>query len=189
MKQNIFVVLTTNHKDNITGPLLRSGRADLVIDIDNFDAKSIKETFLTSARRMKNRGVKVIGYDTVESLQKAIEGLDLDQLAELATLKGFTVRDIEMLILEMAAHDYYQKKGQEGLKWNNDNFILVLEKSQGSIRDDSTGELKLGDRYALEELRNPQLKEVSPQEEFPFAENTTNIYDAEKFKEMKGFKE
>ena len=56
-KQNIILVLTTNHKENITGPLLRSGQSDLVIDIDNFDSKSMLETFKTAARRMKNRGV------------------------------------------------------------------------------------------------------------------------------------
>jgi SpoVK/Ycf46/Vps4 family AAA+-type ATPase len=33
MKQNIFVILTTNHKDTITGPMLRSGRVDFVIFI------------------------------------------------------------------------------------------------------------------------------------------------------------
>ena len=151
VKNNIIVVLTTNHKENITGPLLRSGRADLVIDIDNFDAKSMKTTFLTAARRMKNRGIKVLGYYSKEELQKGIESLDLDKLSELCTVKGFTVRDVETLIMEMAAHDYYYKLNSngKGLKWDTSTFSEVLEYSQGSVRDSSTGELVLGDRHLL----------------------------------------
>ena len=160
IKNNIILVLTTNHKENITGPLLRSGRSDLVIDIDNFDAKSMKETFSTSARRMNNRGVKVLGFDNKEDLQKAINVLDLDQLSELATIKGFTVRDIESLIMEMAAHAYYFKVtgGKEGLAWTNTNFVAVMEHSEGSVKDDATGELVLGDRWVL--TQKPEEKDT-----------------------------
>jgi hypothetical protein len=146
-KNNIFVVMTTNHKETITGPMLRSGRVDLVIDIDNFDSESMKETLKTTARRMKNRGIKVLGYMTPEALQQAIDGLGLDQISELCTMKGFTVRDVETLVMEMASHDYYLKRGKKGLAWNTDNFVKVLEHSEGSMKDDdSTGELVLGDR-------------------------------------------
>lgn len=147
MKKNIFVVLTTNHKDTITGPMLRSGRADLVIDIDNFDSESMKETLKTTARRMKNRGVKVVGFDSHEKLQKAIDDLDLDSISQLCTLKGFTVRDVETLVIEMAAHAYYFEKGEEGLPWCTKSFVDVLEHSEGTMKeDDSTGELIIGDR-------------------------------------------
>lgn len=146
-KQNIFVVMTTNHKENITGPLLRSGRADLVIDISNFDSQSLKETFATSARRMFNRGIKVIGFGDQNELQNAINDLDLDTISEIAMVKGFTVRDVETLILEMAAHRYYLANGQEGLPWDSETFIKVVENSQGSTREDCTGEFVLGDRF------------------------------------------
>jgi len=150
VKNNIFLVLTTNHKDNITGPMLRSGRADLVIDIDNFDAKSMKETLMTSARRMNNRGIKILGYREQDKFQDAIKSLDLDKIAELCTMKGFTVRDVETLLMEMAAHDYYFKLNGEGLQWDTNTFIKVLEGSQGSMRsNDSTGELVLGDRQII----------------------------------------
>lgn len=188
-KQSIFLVLTTNHKENITGPLLRSGRADLVIDIDNFDAKSMKITMQTAARRMYNRGVKAIGFKSQEELQEAINSLDLDHLSELCTMKGFTVRDVEMLFLEMAAHNYYVKRGQEGLEWTTKNFIEVLEESQGSIRNDTTGELKLGDRDVMFRRKNP----VSPsdnaenQDVFDFAKG--HIYDPQRIGDMVGFKE
>lgn len=178
VKQNIFVVLTTNHKDNITGPLLRSGRADLVIDIDNFDVKSLKETFLTSARRMYNRGLKIIGYNDMSMLQQDINALDLDLLSQIATEKGFTVRDVENLIVEMAAHNYYYKKGMEGLSWDTKSFAMVLERSQGSIRDESTGELKLGDRYILEN-RGKHDSSDENQREFTFVEQYNKIYDDE----------
>lgn len=169
IKNNIILVLTTNHKENITGPLLRSGRSDLVIDIDNFDAKSMKETFVTSARRMNNRGIKVLGYDNKEEFQKAINALDLDQLSELATLKGFTVRDIESMLMEMAAHAYYHKitSGAEGLAWTNENFIDVLEHSEGSVKDDATGELILGDRWVLTQKKN-EVEEVAETENSGF---------------------
>lgn len=183
VKNNIIVVLTTNHKENITGPLLRSGRADLVIDIDNFDAKSMKETLITSARRMKNRGVKVLGYYTQESLQEAIEKLDLDKISELCTIKGFTVRDIETLIMEMAAHDYYFKLTGDGLQWNSETFLRVLEYSQGSMRDSTTGELILGDRYLLQN-KDKDCKDSQKTFDFDNA-----IVDPSKLKDLEGFKE
>lgn len=149
VKQNIFVVMTTNHKENITGPMLRSGRADLVIDIDNFDTKSMKQAFMTAPRRMKNRGFAVTGFVAPNSLDEAIAKLDVDKLSELAMVKGFTVRDVDVLLSEMSAHNYYYEKykGSEGINWNTENFMKVLNKSQGSIRDTTTGELVLGDRY------------------------------------------
>jgi len=165
MKKNIFVVLTTNHKENITGPMLRSGRVDLVIDIDNFDSESMKETLKTTARRMGNRGIKVLGFDNQKDLQKAIDSLDLDQLSELCTMKGFTVRDVETLVMEMAAHDYYFKLGKEGLSWNTKNFVEVLEYSQGSMKDDdSTGELVLGDREIF--MRRDDNKDMQTEIDF-----------------------
>ena len=167
IKNNIFVVLTTNHKENITGPLLRSGRADLVIDIASFDAKSLKETFITSARRMKNRGAKIIGWDSYEDFQKSIDNLDLERISELSTIKGFTVRDVETLLLEMAAHDYFYRQTGEGIQWNTDNFLKVLEHSQGSTRDSGTGELVLGDRQIL----MGDIESDNPQLEFSFEEN------------------
>ena len=166
IKNNIFLVLTTNHKDNITGPLLRSGRADLVIDIDNFDAKSLKETFATSARRMKNRGAKIIGWSSYEDFQKAINALDLERISEIATVKGFTVRDVETLLLEMAAHDYFFKRTGEGIEWTSENFLRVLENSQGSIRDSGTGELILGDRQVL--AGEDIVEDTDVQLELPF---------------------
>ena len=162
VKQNIFVIMTTNHKENITGPLLRSGRADLVIDIDNFDAKSMKQAFLSASRRMEHRGFQVVGFVGPNSLDEAIQSLDLDKLSEIAMIKGFTVRDVDMLITEMAAHNYYFKKGKDGLEWNTKNFVKVLSKSQGSTRDDSTGELLLGDRYANEEEETECAQLKSP---------------------------
>jgi SpoVK/Ycf46/Vps4 family AAA+-type ATPase len=147
-KRNIFVVMTTNHVDNITGPMLRSGRADLVIDIGSFDSASMREAFETCARRMHNRGVSVVGFKTPEDLQKEINNLDMEKLSELAMTKKFTVRDIEMLIIEMAAHRYYYNKHGEGagIPWTSESFIKVLENSEGSVKGASTGELKLGDR-------------------------------------------
>lgn len=179
MKKNIFVVLTTNHKENITGPMLRSGRVDLVIDIDNFDSESMKETLKTTARRMGNRGIKVLGFNDKNDLQKAIDGLDLDQISELCTMKGFTVRDVETLVMEMAAHNYYFKLGKEGLEWNTKNFVDVLEYSEGSMKDDdSTGELVLGDRELF--MRKNSEKE-DRQTEMSFESSEESI--------KKGFKE
>lgn len=178
-KNNIFVVLTTNHKETITGPMLRSGRVDLAIDIDNFDSKSMKETLETTARRMNNRDVKALGFMTPESLQKAINSLDLDQISELCTMKGFTVRDVETLIVEMAAHHYYYKRGdKESLEWNTDNFVAVLEHSEGAMKeDDSTGELVLGDREVI--IGRHSACNSSAQGEFDF----DNFLDERGFKE------
>jgi SpoVK/Ycf46/Vps4 family AAA+-type ATPase len=173
VKNNIFIVLTTNHKENITGPLLRSGRADLVINIDNFDAKSLKETLLTSARRMNNRGIKMIGYNSAETFQEKINKLDLDRIAHIATIKGFTVRDVETLLVEMATYDYFFKKTGEGIKWNSENFIKILENSQGSVRKNGTGELVLGDRQFFseeEENKEEQLELPFPIKERGFIE-------------------
>jgi len=188
MKKNIILVLTTNHKDNITGPLLRSGRSDLVIDIDHFDSKSMKTTFKTAARRMKNRGIQAIGFDTPEALQAEVDKLDLDQLAELATLKGFTVRDVEMLLIEMAAHRYYNAKYHDSLDWNNETFVKVMELSQGSTRDSGTGELVLGDRQLLmEKTKKPSEEKPDDQQlNFPFYKD--NLYDEAKFKDVNFFR-
>jgi len=179
VKNNIFVVLTTNHKDNITGPLLRSGRADLVIDIDNFDVKSMKETFLSAPRRMENRGVNVTGFKTQDEFLQAVEKLDLDKLANLASLKNFTVRDVDTLLKEMAAHHYYFLKGKKGAEWTTDNFAKVLENSVGSAKDDDTCELVLGDRYLFEEDRPKQQEES--QLAFPFL---SSPFDVEKIKKQ-----
>ena len=167
VKQNIFIVMTTNHKENITGPMLRSGRADLVIDIDNFDTKSMKEAFVSAARRMTNRGFKVVGFKNQKLLEEAINKLNLDKLAETAMVKGFTVRDVDVFISEMSAHYYYFKKGNDGFDWTTENFMKVLSKSQGSIKDTTTGELVLGDRFAneVEENNSEQLK-------YPFNKNS-----------------
>lgn len=187
-KQNIILVLTTNHKENITGPLLRSGRSDLVIDIDNFDSKSMLETFKTCARRMKNRGVMAIGYPEWEKLQEDVDKLDLPRLAELSTMKGFTVRDVEMLILEMASHKYYLKKYKQGLPWDSETFAKVLERSTGSTRQEGTGELILGDRALLMELTDaPKTNGEDKQMYFDFYKNS--MYDPEKFKAVDFFKE
>lgn len=158
-KNNIFVVLTTNHKDNITGPLLRTGRADLVIDIADFDSKSLKETFLSAPRRMNNRGIICVGM-TTEQLDHKVRALDLDKISVLAMQKGFTVRDVDTLLVEMSAHDYYCKKGKIGIPWTTENFIKIMERSQGSVKGENTCELKLGDRFLLEkdEQKDPQLR-------------------------------
>lgn len=179
VKNNIFVVLTTDHKDNITGPLLRSGRADLVIDIDNFDVKSMKETFLSAPRRMENRGVNVTGFKTQDEFLQAVEKLDLDKLANLASLKNFTVRDVDTLLKEMSAHHYYFLKGKKGAEWTTDNFAKVLENSVGSAKDDDTCELVLGDRYLFEEDQPKQQEES--QLAFPFL---SSPFDVEKIKKQ-----
>jgi len=185
VKNNIIVILTTNHKENITGPLLRSGRSDLVIDIDSFDAKSIKETFFTSARRMKNRGIKIIGFNNEVDLQNKINELDLDLLSAIVTAKGFTVRDIETLIMEMSAHNYYYKNtsGNEGLEWNTDNFYKVLENSEGSIKENGTGELILGDRTVLQK-KNKVEDKIEQLELFP---NDNVIRDRNRLNGVEGF--
>lgn len=187
VKNNIIVVLTTNHKENITGPLLRSGRADLVIDIDNFDAKSMKETFMTASRRMAHRGIKVLGYYSQEELQKGIETLNLDKISELCTVKGFTVRDVETLIMEMAAHDYYHKQTGKGLPWNTETFLEVLEYSQGSVRDSSTGELVLGDRQLIMKQESEEKNKVDGVNQSDFDFN--KVRDTEKGKVLEGMVE
>lgn len=189
VKNNIIVVLTTNHKENITGPLLRSGRADLVIDIDNFDAKSMKETFLTAPRRMKNRGIKVLGYYTQDELEKGIATLNLDKLAELCTIKGFTVRDVETLIMEMAAHDYYYKLTGKGLQWNTETFLEVLEYSQGSVRDSSTGELVLGDREVIMRQNAQEKDKQNSQGNLDFSTKVIDTSKKDVLEAMEGMKE
>jgi len=183
IKSDIFIVLTTNHKENITGPLLRSGRADLVIDISEFDDKSMQETFKSASRRMKNRGLFVpAGFSSFEDLAKAIERLDLSKLTPLAAQKGFTVRDIDTLIIEMAAHNYYFKKYNNGIPWCTDTFVKVLENSTGSTVDENTNELTLGDRFLTDE------KKQDPQLSFDFLKDYATEYDPEKFKEISFFK-
>jgi len=185
MKNDIFLVLTTNHKENITGPLLRSGRADLVIDINEFDDKSMKEAFLSAPRRMKNRGVVApVGYENFEDFSKAVEKLDIDKLIPLASRNGFTVRDIDILLIEMATHDYYFKKNGQGISWCTENFIKVLENNTGSTKDEETCELVLGDRLFNQEVK----KEDSPQMEFGFAGQYTSEFNVEKFTDVKFFK-
>jgi len=184
VKNDIFLVLTTNHKENITGPLLRSGRADLVIDIADFDEKGIKEAFVTSPTRMKNRGVELIGFNSVESFQKAVDGLDLDEISSIAMQNGFTVRDVETLLQEMAAHRYYFKKYGEGIDWNTESFLKVLEGSIGSTKDENTCELKLGDRDILS-----GEKEVDPQINFDFYDSCNTKFDIEQFMDVGFFEE
>lgn len=182
VKNDIFVVLTTNHKENITGPLLRSGRADLVIDINEFDSKSIKEAFISAPRRMKNRGLFApVGYNNFDDFAKAIEKLDLDKLTTITAEKKFTVRDIDTLLIEMAAHDYYYKKYNDGISWCTENFVRVLENSTGSTLDDNTNELVLGDRFITEDKKeNCQLS-------FDFLKDYTSEFNPEKFKEVSFF--
>jgi len=180
VKNNIFLVLTTNHVDNITGPMLRSGRTDLAIDIGSFDSNSMRETFRTCARRMHNRGVSVVGFEDKDDLQKSIDSLDLEKLSELAMTKKFTVRDVEMLIIEMAAYKYYfDKYGDErGIPWTTESFVKVLENSEGSVKGSSTGELKLGDRdFYKEDTEDIQV------------EFDDSVTDVDKLKETKGFEE
>lgn len=151
VKNDIFIIMTTNHKENITGPIKRSGRVDLVIDINDFDDKSIKQTFLSVARRMKSRGVVVVGFDSYDNLHNAIVSLDLDKLSSIASRRHFTVRDVDTLILEMAAHRYYNQKGKSNINWDTETFAKILEQSIGAGQDDNTSELVLGDRYLIEE--------------------------------------
>jgi hypothetical protein len=178
-KNNIFVVLTTNHKENITGPLLRSGRADLVIDISEFDDKSMTETFVSAPRRMKNRGlVSPVGFDDFDDFSKAVQKLDLTKLVSLAANNGFTVRDVDTLLTEMATHDYYFRKTGKGIPWTTEMFVKVMENSRGSTKGDQTCELTLGDRFLMEEdkktVKNAQC-------EFEFAKDYTVKFDLEEF--------
>lgn len=185
-KNDIFIVLTTNHKDNITGPLLRSGRADLVIDINEFDDKSMKETFLSAPRRMKNRGLlPPIGYNNFDEFLKDIQGLDLDKLVTMASQKGFTVRDVDILLIEMATHNYYFKRNKKGIPWTNEMFVKVMENSVGSTKGENTSELVLGDRFIVE---SEDKKTDNKQTEFGFANEYTSKFDLEKFTEVNCFK-
>lgn len=182
-KNDIFLVLTTNHKDNITGPLLRSGRADLVIDINDFDAKSMKQTFLTASRRMKNRGlVAPVGFDTFEEFQKSVESLDLDKLIPLASEKGFTVRDVDIMLTEMAAHRYYLNQTGQGIPWETDSFVKVLENSTGSIKGNDTCELVLGDRFVVD-----TSKKDDQQKTFGFFDECNASFDLKKFTDVNCF--
>jgi len=101
---------------------------------------------------MEHRGIMAVGFETTQELLKAIEGLDIDMISDISAKKGFTVRDIDMLIQEMAAHDYYFRKRGKGIAWTNDNFVRVLENSVGSARTESTAELVLGDRYVIKDM-------------------------------------
>jgi SpoVK/Ycf46/Vps4 family AAA+-type ATPase len=176
VKNDIFIILTTNHKENITGPLLRSGRSDLVIDINDFDEKSMRETFLSAPRRMKNRGALVVGFDDTEELFKNIEKLDVAKIAQIASQKGFTVRDVDTLLQEMAAHDYYCKKNKMGIPWCTESFIKVLENSEGSMKGNDTSELILGDRFLLEVEKN-----ANPQTCFDFYKDSIKKFDPQEF--------
>jgi len=181
VKRDVFVIITTNHKDNITGPLLRSGRIDLVIDIDDFDEDSTKEAFLTAHRRLKSREILLVGFnDNYDKIEKAINRLDLPQIAKIANQKGFTVRDVDMLLQEMAAHAYYHKRGKDGLEWTTENFVRVLEKSIGSVRENGTAELVLGDRLLTTSSENEE------QTSFDFLKGTAN-FDIEEFKKVDFF--
>jgi len=181
-KNDIFVVLTTNHKENITGPLLRSGRIDLVIDINEFDSKSMKETFLSAPRRMINRGVIVAGYQNQEELEKAIASLDIERLSSLVSQKGFTVRDVDILIQEMSAHNYYYCKSGKGIRWTTENFVSVIENSVGSAKSESTSELVLGDRHLID----ADVKDDN-QLAFGFDQEYNNTFDINSFKNRNGF--
>ena len=181
VKNDIFLIMTTNHKENITGPMLRSGRADLVIDISDFDADSMKQTFISAPRRMKNRGIVVAGFQTYAEFMSAIERLDLSKLSAIASRKGITVRDIDILLQEMSAHYYYYQKQKGGLPWNTDTFTKVLEHSVGSAKADDTGELILGDRHLIEDTKGDS------QTKFPF-ERTLDDESVESFKNVPFFK-
>jgi hypothetical protein len=135
---------------------------------------------------MNNRGIKVLGYFTQEELHKAIQSLDIDRLSEICTVKGFTVRDVETLIMEMAAHDYYYKLTGKGLKWDTNTFVEVLEYSQGSVRDSSTGELILGDRNLMMKQDLEDKNQNSVQIDFDF---NSCIRAPDKIEILEGMKE
>jgi len=141
----------------------------------------MKEAFQSAPRRLKNREILVVGFsDNYEKLSKAIGCLDLDKISEVANKKGFTVRDVDMLLQEMAAHAYYHKRGKDGLDWNTDNFLKVLEKSIGSVRENGTAELVLGDRLVT------QSEDNDDQTCFDFL-NSTSDFDIEEFKKVDFF--
>ena len=184
VKNDVFLVLTTNHKENITGPLLRAGRVDLVIDIADFDEESMKEAFISAPRRMGNKGELVVGCPTPEHLEKALALLDMSKIASLATAKGFTVKDVEILIQEMASHNYYYSKGKMGIQWTTENFVKVLENSQGSAKEEDTCELIIGDRHIMTESG----KSDDPQSTFEFYDLCSSAFDEEEFKAVDFFK-
>jgi hypothetical protein len=92
----------------------------------------------------------------------------------------FTVRDIETLILDMASHRYYYNRygDERGIPWTTESFVKVLENSEGSIKGDSTGELKLGDRDFYKD--EPEDIKV---------EFEDSVTDVEKLKKTNGFTE
>lgn len=184
-KNKVILVMTTNHKENLTGPLIRSGRMDLAIDISSFDPKAMLTTLKSAARRMYNRGVIALGFKSPEEFQKAIDSLDTMQIATLLTSKRFTVRDVEMLLLRMARHRYYKNKyGNEGIEWNTNSFVKVLEYSEGSVKDDTTGELIIGDDQYIKELSGQVKKDSQPELRLGEA-----IYDEASFKTKSPFTE
>jgi len=87
----------------------------------------------------------------------------------------------------MAAHDYYYKLTGKGLQWNTETFLEVLENSQGSVRDSSTGELVLGDRQILMR-QDSKEKEKDSHQQGNFDFNTT-VRDPSKIKALEGMKE
>jgi len=131
---------------------------------------------------MKNRGVcPPLAFETYEDFSKAIEQLDLDKLTPLASQKGFTVRDIDMLLIEMAAHSYYFKKNKDVIPWTTDAFVKVLENSTGSNKEETTNELILGDRFFTGNSK------VESQLDFSFIKDYSIDFDEEKFKEVSFF--
>jgi len=183
IKNDIFLILTTNHKENITGPLLRSGRADLVIDIADFDRESMREAFVSAPRRMTNRGIFMLGFKSVAEFEGAVSKLDIDALSEMAQQKGFTVRDVDTLLQEMASHNYYFMNGKEGLAWNNESFVKVMEGSTGSVKGENTCELVLGDRFVMS-----KKEEENSQKVFDFYKECDS-FNLDRFKEVNCFKE
>jgi hypothetical protein len=143
----------------------------------------MRETFISAPRRMKNRGLFApVGYANFDVFARAIEKLDLSKLTPLAAEKHFTVRDIDTFLIEMAAHDYYYRKYNNGIPWCTDTFVKVLENSTGSMTDENTNELVLGDRFLTEEKKN------NSQLSFDFLKDYTTEFDPDKFKEVTFFK-
>jgi len=96
--------------------------------------------------------------------------------------KKFTVRDVETLLQEMAIHDYFLNKGSKGLKWSTESFERVLSNSEGSGMNDDTSELKLGDRFVIEDE-----KEDDEQLMFGFDKDTSNDNIIQKLKGVNFF--
>jgi hypothetical protein len=125
------------------------------------------------------------GFNTPEEFQKAIDSLDINQIATLLTSKRFTVRDVEILLLKMARHRYYKNKYiSEGLEWNTNSFVSVLEYSEGSVKDDTTGELIIGDDQYIKELRGEAKS--GGQQELTFGDA---VFDPDSFKTKSPFEE